>query len=93
MSIVVLDPTPGEPPRPATLAPRLPTLNGRTIALLDTGKKNVAVFLDQLEAALRTEHGVVEAPRRRKANQNAPAAPALIAELALADGVISAVGD
>ena len=93
MSIVVLDPTPGEPPPLAQNAPRLSTLRGSTIALLDNGKKNVAAFLDHLEVELRDGYGVATIVRRRKASQNAPATPALIAELARADGVISAVGD
>lgn len=93
MSIVILDPTPGDPARAAQLAERLPALAGSTIALLDNGKKNVAPFLDHLEVALRAELGVATVLRRRKASQNAPAAPALIAELARADGVIAAVGD
>jgi len=49
--------------------------------------------MDHVEDLLRQEYGVREVVRRRKANQNAPAPPALIAELAGCDAVISAVGD
>jgi len=75
------------------LAPPIETLEGRTIALLDNGKFNVASFLDCIEELLRSEYGVREVLRRRKANQNAPAPASLIAELATHDAVISAVGD
>jgi hypothetical protein len=93
MSITVLDPTPGAVPSAALLAPRLPDLRGRTVALLDNGKKNVLPFLDHLERVLRGEYGVETVVRRRKRNQNAPAPPALLVELAQADAVVSAVGD
>ena len=93
MSIIVLDPTPDAPPAPMRLAPPLDALDGRVVGLLDNGKYNVAPFLDAVEAVLRREYGVRDVVRRRKVNQNAPAPPALIAELAGCDAVISAVGD
>ena len=93
MSIVVLDPTPGTVARAAAMAPRLPTLAGRTVGLLDNGKMNVQPFLDHVERILRAEHRVAAVLRRRKGNQNAPAPPEMIAELAGCDAVISAVGD
>jgi len=93
MSIVVLDPTLAYQPPAARLAPRLPEITGRTIALLDNGKKNVAPFLDAVEALLRERYGAGEIIRARKPNQNAPAPPELIAALARADAALSAVGD
>lgn len=93
MSIIVLDPTPGSAPRAARLAPALATLAGTRIALLDNGKKNVRPFLDHVDALLRAEYDVREVLRLRKPSQNAPAPPALIAQLAQADAAVSAVGD
>jgi hypothetical protein len=93
MAIMVLDPTPGPAAKAARLAPPLDTLEGRTVGLLDNGKFNVQRFMDHVEALLKQDYGVREVVRRRKANQNAPAPPALIAELAGCDAVISAVGD
>ena len=93
MSIIVLDPTLEHRPPEARLAPRLPEVAGRTIALLDNGKKNVASFLDAVEALLRERYGAGEIIRARKPNQNAPAPPELIAALAGADAAVSAVGD
>jgi hypothetical protein len=93
MSIIVLTPTPRLPERVASTAPRLTTLAGTTIALLDNAKKNVTPFLDHLEAMLRAEYGVAAVVRARKRNQNAPAPPELIAELAGSDAAVSAVGD
>lgn len=93
MSLTVLSPTPDALPAPAAMAAALDALDGRSVALLDNGKFNVAPFLDAVEAILKEDYGVREVLRRRKANQNAPAPAALIAELATADAVISAVGD
>ncbi len=90
MPLVVLNPTPDAPPVPARIAPPLVSLEGRTVGLLDNGKFNVAPFLDCVEALLRDEYGVRDIVRRRKANQNAPAPAALLAELAGCDAVILA---
>jgi hypothetical protein len=93
MPIIVLDPTGGESPPPARRAPRLDSLAGRRVGLLDNGKVNVDRFLDHVEAILRAEHGVADVLRRRKPNMSAPAPPATLAELAACDAVVSAVGD
>ena len=93
MPIVVLSPTPDVPPAASRLAPPIDSLEGRTVALLDNGKFNVAPFLDCIEGLLRSDYRVREVVRRRKANQNAPAPASLVAELATFDAAISAVGD
>ena len=91
--MIVLSPVPDAPPDAARMAAPLESLEGRRVALLDNGKFNVAPFLDCVEELLRSGYGVREVARRRKANQNAPAPPSLVAELATSDAVISAVGD
>ena len=93
MSIVVLDPTSTTTSRSVRLAPRLATLAGTRIALLDNGKVNVDRFLDHVERILRTVHGVRDVVRRRKPNMSAPAPDAMLAEVAACDAVVSAVGD
>jgi hypothetical protein len=93
MPITVLDPTAGDPPPPARLAPRRVSLAGTRVGLLDNGKVNVDRFLDHVEAILRAEHGVSEVVRRRKPNMSAPAPAAMLAELVACDAIVSAVGD
>ena len=93
MTITVLDPTPGRAAAAVPLAPPLDSLEGRTVGLLDNGKFNVSLFLDHVEEILRARYDVRDVVRRRKPNQNAPAAPAMLAELAGCDAVLSAVGD
>ena len=93
MPLIVLSPIPDVTPHASRMAAPLESLEGRTVALLDNGKFNVAPFLDCIEDLLRSQYGVREVVRRRKGNQNAPAPASLIAELATHDAVISAVGD
>ena len=93
MPITVLDPTAGRRPAAGRPAPRLTALGGARVGLLDNGKVNVGRFLDHVEAILRAEHGVADVVRRRKPNMSAPAPPAMLAELAACDAVVSAVGD
>jgi len=93
MPITVLDPTPGMVTRAARMAPRLPSLDGRTVGFLDNGKMNVDRFLDHVEEILRARHGVKDVVRRRKPNMSAPAPPDVLRELLACDAVVSAVGD
>jgi hypothetical protein len=93
MPITVLDPTPGMVTRATPMAPRLPSLAGATVGLLDNGKVNVDRFLDHVEEILRARHGVKDVIRRRKPNMSAPAPAEVLRELAACDAVVSAVGD
>ena len=40
------------------LAPRVPTLEGRVVGLLNNSKSGTRPFLDRVEELLRREHGV-----------------------------------
>jgi nucleotide-binding universal stress UspA family protein len=62
------------------LAPRRPTLDGASVALLDITKRRGDEFLDRIEARLR-EHGA-EPFRVVKEIFSKPAAPELIREIA-----------
>jgi len=93
MPIIVLDPTVSAAPASASLAPARRSLTGARVGLLDNGKVNVDRFLDHVEDLLRTRHRVADVVRHRKPNMSAPAPPAMLAELAACDAVLSAVGD
>ncbi len=89
---VFLDPTgerePGERPR----APRLGTLAGRTIALLDIAKPRGDVFLDRLAA--RLEAGGASIRRYTKPTFTKPAPIDLRQEIAThCEAVIEALAD
>ncbi|MDA8218055.1 MAG: hypothetical protein M0Z94_10620 [Dehalococcoidales bacterium] len=92
--LVILDPTAGPAASVAKRAPRLDTLDGKVIGLLDNTKLNADRFIAHLAAALRREHPTAEFVVRRKAGASRPAAPELLDELAArCDAVVAAVGD
>jgi len=93
MSIRVFDPTAEDTASTGMGAARLPSLEGRTIGLLDNSKFHVRELLDHVEEILRTQYGVAEVLRRRKPDASRPAPPALLADMQRCEAVISAVGD
>lgn len=63
---LLLDPTSQVERTKKDFAPRLETLTGKTIGLLDINKAKGEFFLDRLEEILREQYGVKEVLRRRK---------------------------
>ena len=91
-SRVYLDPTGERAPTRRPRAPRLPSLEGRTIGLLDISKPRGDVFLDRLETRLAERGlGVV---RFGKPTFTKPAPIDLRQEIATrCDAVIEALAD
>ena len=81
---------PGANPQPA---PRLNTLTGKTIALLDISKPGGNIFLDRLEPLLRERYGVAKTIRIMKPAFSKPAPADVLEALRAADGVIEALAD
>lgn len=71
----ILDPTGFDSQAPKTMAPRLSTLQGKTIGLLDIGFPNGNIFLDRVEEVLKTRYGVSEVIRKAKPSPARPAKP------------------
>jgi hypothetical protein len=71
MSLTVLDPTSERSATAIALTPRLASLDGLTVALLDISKPRGNVFLDQLELRLN-ERGIAT-KRYRKPTYTKPA--------------------
>jgi hypothetical protein len=89
---LVLDPTSERAPAQRERLPRLTSLAGRRIGLLDISKPRGDVFLDRLEARLR-ERGA-EVARYRKPTFTKPAPPDLRQEIAVhCDAVVEALAD
>lgn len=92
MSKVVLDPTGELATAGRPLSDRLPTIEGRTVALLDISKARGDVFLNRLEELLR-ERGA-ETRRFSKPTFTKPAPVDLRHEIAMTcDVVIEALAD
>jgi hypothetical protein len=92
MSRVILDPTGERNPAQRERLPRLEALEGRTIGLLDISKPRGDLFLDRLEAKLRSEGA--EVIRYKKPTFTKPAPVDLRQEIATScDAVIEALAD
>ncbi|HTX00208.1 MAG TPA: UGSC family (seleno)protein [Acidimicrobiales bacterium] len=92
----ILDPTGGQRngTAEAPLAPRPPDLRARTVGLLDNGKQNAGLFVEELGAVLVEQHGAGQLVLRHKPVATVDAPPELLAELAAAsDLVVIGVGD
>ncbi len=74
-------------------APRLDSLEGKTLALLDISKPRGKEFLDRLEALLKERYGVTRIVRETKPTYTKPAPGALLERLGFVDGVIEALAD
>jgi len=89
---VVLDPTSELDPAQRELLPRLDSLDGRTVGLLDISKPRGDIFLDRLETQLRARGADVK--RYRKPTFTKPAPPDLRQEIAVeCDAVVEALAD
>jgi len=64
------------------LAPRLTTLQGKRLGLLDIGFPNGNLFLDRLEELLKERYGVAEVVRCAKPSPARPAKKEVREELA-----------
>ncbi len=75
-------------------APRLPSLAGTRLGIIDDSKRNADVLLEELVDLLRTRYEISDVKWHRKPSASKPADPAAIRELAEScDSVIIAVGD
>ena len=92
MTIRVLDPRLDPEREPLALAPALASLDAAVVGLLDNAKIGTSRFYDHLERLLR-KRGVREVLRHRKPDSSRPVPPAMLAELARADAIVSGIGD
>jgi hypothetical protein len=94
MGDVLFDPTDKVERSHIAFAPRLDTLAGKTVGLLDISKAKGAFFLDRVEEVLRERYGVKEVLRRMKPTVTRPAPEPMKAELTeKCDAIIEALSD
>ncbi len=97
MTSAILDPTglTGKDTKAGLeLAPRRADLTGVTVGLLENGKQNARLFLEEVADVLRERYGAGDATLRRKENFAQPAPPELIDQLsAESDLVVIGIGD
>ena len=93
MPVTLVNPMNEIAPEPMAPAPRLGSLEGRTIALLDISKPGGNVFLDRVEILLKERYGVASVIREMKPTFAKPAPQAVIDKIRDADAVIEALAD
>ena len=93
MTLRVLDPRVDPEGEPLRMAPALTSLEGAVMGLLDNAKIGTERFYDFLAEILKSRYGVREFIRRRKPDASRPVPREMLAELAGADAVVSAIGD
>ena len=75
-------------------APRLASLAGTRLGMIDDSKRNADVLLEELAEILRTRYEIAEVKWHRKPSASRPADPAALKELTeQVDSVIIAIGD
>ena len=91
---VLVNPTTEAIIAPFDGAPRLPTLAGTRLGVIDDSKRNADVLLEELVELLRTRYEISDVKWHRKPSASKPADPEVIREMAEScDAVIVAVGD
>lgn len=92
---LILDPTgSGDAAPDLTLAPRLTTLRGTTLGLLDNGKPNASSLLDEVGDHLRRHYHVREVKSYTKGYFGTPVEQSLIQRiLHNCDFVVAGIGD
>ena len=80
-------------PGSALTAPRLNSLAGRTIALLDISKPGGSIFLDRMEHLLKERYGVGTVHRVMKPAFSKPAPADVIERIRGVDAVVEGLAD
>ena len=74
-TVTVVNPVAEDVTEQLALAPRIASLRGACVALIDNSKHNADRFLDTLAALLVRDHGVARIERYRKASASVPTPP------------------
>ncbi|HEX2276793.1 MAG TPA: hypothetical protein VHN13_06640 [Candidatus Tectomicrobia bacterium] len=92
--VTVLHPAAEDVAEPQRLAPRLPSLQGTTVGLIDNHKRNADVYLEALGHLLQERYGVSQVVTYRKISQSLPTPDEVLDQLAsTCDAIIHAVAD
>lgn len=90
----MLGPTVEAVPVQASLAPRVPDLNGKRLGLLANGKANSVELLEEVFALLGQHYRFADVIRRNKGDATRPAPKQIMDDLVReCDVVVTATGD
>lgn len=93
MAMELLDPTHETAPAHFTLAKRVDTLKGKTLAIISNGKKGTIPFFEALAKEFKERYGVAEVVRLTKGNYSAPAEQGLLTNAARWHVLVTGIGD
>ena len=94
MSFTVFDPTDGPVVKAFAPAPRLTSLAGKVVGILDNGKHKSDVLLREVQELLRSEAGIKDFVVVQKASAYRPAPAEQLDDLARrVDAVVAGIGD
>ena len=92
--IVALDPRDESDHGPALLAPRPPTLNGKTLGLLSNNKPHSEELLQMIAGIIKESYGIKDTLEYNKGSHQWPATPEALKEFAAkCDVVIHATAE
>lgn len=92
--ILVVDPALEDDVQKSALAPRLSTLKGAHIGLIDNAKHMAEEMLREVESLLRTRYGVAGFTYYRKRNASVPTPPEVLPDLvSKCDAFVHGVAD
>lgn len=92
MSFEILDPTYDGGAPAFALAPRLGTLEGKTVGIVSNGKKGSGRLFEALRRELMAA-GANDVALRVKSNYSAPADPDIVEEAKAWDAAFTGIGD
>jgi hypothetical protein len=93
MAVTIVHPGNENVAKAAAPPPRLASLEGKRIGLLDISKPGGSFFLDRIEELLRTRYGAAEVVRARKPTYTKNAPAPVIEQLRGLDAVIEGLAD
>ena len=93
MPLRVFDPTNEMKVAGIKPAPRLATLQGKTVGFISNGKEGTKGYFTHLDRLLRSELGVAEVVWRTKSNYSAPADAHIIDETRQWHAAVTGIGD
>ena len=93
MALRVLDPTNEMKAVGASLAPRLASLEGKTIGIITNAKEGTKGYFTHLERLLREEMGAADVVWREKSNYSAPMDAHIVKEITNWHAAFAGVGD
>jgi len=93
-SVTIVHPAAEDVARRLGLAPRLSSLQGARLGIIDNSKHNADTFLHTLEGILTRDYGIERVDRYRKASPSIPAPPEILSRLAQScDALVHGVAD